>query len=345
MSKVLAALATLLLVLCVAVFAYEVYTLVRGIKADKTPLPGWFGNTEGVRALLKKDAPKKEFSFAVAGDSRTYTPFQRICEELRTEPISFMVNLGDTSRHPTLGSHQYLNVHLTEKTSLPFPEFYVMGNHDVAPNLFSMDQWEKKYGPALFSFDYNGCLFIFLRVYGEGDNWKESLAYLESQLSRRSPDISRTFIFSHSPLMAQGSSLPPEGISAFTGLCDRYKVDYAISGHMHGYARKQINNTVYLISGGGGAHLVKEKFGMFHHSVVITVKPDGISEDILYVDGDMPLGDNLDRWAISSVFPTIREHPIPTGAVNVGLLALAWLAIRLFVRSRKTARRSVAESS
>lgn len=329
-------LAILLLCVLLGLVVFEIYTLVVFYGEGRTPLPPTFGNFPRVRDLLANDQQRERFSFAVAGDTRSCGTFEQIQEGLIGEPLSFMVLLGDCVRAGTPGYHSYFRSEWTEHVHIPFPTFYIVGNHDVDKQRFPISEFEKNYGPTIFSFEYQRCLFIVLRVMGEPDSMEESARFLESQLSDRRSEYRKVFVFMHipPPLLPElsGRAGQPEKLIP---LFDKYRVDYVIAGDYHGYARVKLKNTAYLISGGGGAHLRQEKFGRFHHAVMITVGPDSVSERILAVPRNETIEDQIERFALGEVYPWLKEHWALTAILNVVILAFCFWLFRGFLKLRR----------
>ena len=150
---------------------FEAYTfaVVRG--ESQTGLPENYGNFERIRNSLTEQGPKDEFSFALVGDTQGTRTFERLCDELRNEPLSFMVILGDFVKTSTRGNHDYFRSRCAKEYRLPFPVFLVAGNRDVVCEEVDYDidkvspvDLERMYGPRNFSFEYNGCLFIGLCI-------------------------------------------------------------------------------------------------------------------------------------------------------------------------------------
>jgi len=307
------------------VLLFEVYTLIAVYTEGNAALPGTFGNFERVRALLADDERRDEFSFAVVGDTRGTGTFERIAEALRHEPLSFMVLLGDCVQSGTSGYHRYFRAEWGEELVMPFPVFYVVGNHDVDGKEFPMSQFEKTYGPSIFSFDYQGHLFIALNIMGDSYWIKKSIAYLASLLLACRHDYRKVFVFMHIPPPVfcdfdDGRELQN---SELVALCDRFNIDYLIGGNFHGYSRVKRKNTTYLLAVGGGAGLRKSrKFGRFHHAIVIKVGPNSVSEQILFVNKEQDFEDVVERFALAELYPWIVSHWPAAILLNVGILAL-----------------------
>ncbi len=330
----------LLFSILVVALLFEVYTFIVVYTEGNRTLPATFGNFERVRALLKDNEQSDGFSFAVVGDTKGCGTFERICAALKDDPLSFMVLLGDCVRKGTPGYHRYFRAEWSGDLAVPFPVFYVVGNHDVDREQFPISQFEKTYGPTNFSFDYDGCLFIALRILDKPYSTRESLAFLESLLLARRSNYRKVFVFMHipPPVSSDFSVRDVENSDELVALFDRFKVDYVIAGDYHGYARVREKNTVYLVTGGGGAHLKKREFGMFHHAIVIKVGPDSVSERILFVDRKEDYEDQMERYALAELYPWLKNNRALAVILNVGILCLCFWAFRGFLKGCRTSR-------
>jgi len=325
----------------VLVLLFEVYTLIVFHTEGNLPLPPMFGNFERVRALLVDDEQREEFSFAVVGDTRRgQETFEQISEKLKDEPLSFMVLLGDCVRKGTAGYHRFLRAEWAddEELALSSPVFYVVGNHDVDGEKFPISQFEKMYGPTNFSFDYQGRLFVVLRILDKPYSTKESLEFLELLLSARRHDYDKVFVFMHipPPVSSDLSARIFENAEKLVALFDRFHVDYVIAGDYHGYARVKIRNTVYIVTGGGGSHLKEKKFGRFHHAIVIKVRPNSISERMLHINRKKDIEDRVEELALAEVYPWMKENWAVAIILNVGIVGIFFWALRGFLRYRRT---------
>jgi len=318
------------------VLIVEAVSLIIIRREGDLPLPPTFGNFDPVRALLAKDARSEEFSFAVVGDPHISSTFAELCRQLRDMPLSFMVILGDGVSRPTPAQHQFLRAEWATELAMPFPVFYAVGNHDVDEKTFPLDLFEKTYGPTNFSFEYGRCLFIVLRALEPPCSSRESIEFLQSVLSSRRAACRRVFVFMHIPPMVS-SDYQVRGLDSageFALLFDRFKVDYVFGGDYHGLARVKVRDTVYLVTGGGGGRLRKQKFGRAHHAMVIGVRPDSISERILYVDRKTDWKDEMEAFAIAKFHPWLEENRLAVVVANAGILGFWAWALGGFVRNR-----------
>jgi len=312
-----------------AVLLFEAYTFFVVYTEGNAPLPATFGNFERVRRLLASDEQREEFSFCVVGDTQGgQETFEEIRKKLKDEPISFTVLLGDCVRKGTEGYHRFLRCEWAKELSSPFPVFYVVGNHDVDREKFPISRFEEIYGPTIFSFDYQGCLFIVLRILNRPYPTRENLEFLESLFSARRQDYRKIFVFMHipPPVSSDFSARRFENEKELVDLFDRYRVDYVIAGDYHGHARIKIKDTVYLVTGGGGAYLKGGKFGRFHHAIVLKVGQNSVSERILFVNPVEDVEDRAEELALAEVYPWIQKNWPVAILLNVGILGILFWA-------------------
>lgn len=310
------------------VLLFQAYVLMIQREGD-LPVPPRFGNIPANRAPLESAPPKDSFTFAVAGDINSVGTFEAIAESLRKQPLDFAVLLGDGSYGPAEEEHRYLRAELHEY-ALPCPFFYVVGNRDVSADRFPLDRFERDYGPSIFSFEYQQCLFIVLRTLEEPFSNEESLAFLRTYRDLPKDRFRHRFVFMHipppmTPLFRQRSV--PEG-DQFLRLFDEIGVDYVFSGHYHRYAHVRKGCTDYLVTGGGGSHLLKNPPGQFYHAMIIHVSPDSVEEEILVIREHRNVDDILERYAITKVWPMMKRHPVgTTGFDSLGLVLLIGLLL------------------
>ncbi len=290
------------------------------------PTPALFGNFQRVRELLTNAPRKDTFSFAVVGDTKGTRIYPRIVEELRKQAVDFEVILGDAfTGSPE--DHQYLRSQLSDEYALPFPAFYIIGNHEVAN--MPISRFEELYGPTNFSFEYQNCLFIGLRVIGDSLSDRASLDFLESLLERKSKDYRKIFAFLHIPppiptFDNRKFTAPAELISLFR----RLNVDYVFAGHYHGYSLTRYGDITYIVSGGGGAQLDDDKIPQFFHAVVMEVGRDHVTERIIQISEQLDLKNTLKKFAIAEAYPWFRQYKVVVYISNLILLIVLIFSIR-----------------
>lgn len=228
-----------LLLLCVFFFCLECYVLFVHHFEGKSDLSRVSGNFPQNREKLCREKLKDDFSFAIVGDTKSNGTFERIAEELRDEPLSFLVFLGDFVHKGTEGEHNFFKTEYATEFLFPFPSFFVVGNHDVDTRNFPIARFEEVNGPSIFSFEYQECLFVILRILDKPYSNIESLRYLEKLiLEKTASHYRKTFVFMHipPPISSDFSARSFESSDEIVSLIENLKPDYVIAGDYHGYA-------------------------------------------------------------------------------------------------------------
>ncbi len=315
--------------ICIVVFfIFEAYVLYMQQKT-KLPTPPLFGNFQRVRDILTNAPRKDKFSFAVAGDTKGTQIYPRIVEELRKQPVDFIVILGDAFTG-SLENHSFFRVQLADEYALPFPSLYVIGNHEVKN--MSISSFEELYGPTSFSFEYQKCFFIGLRIIGDHLTDGESIDFLKLLLEKEINTYRKTFVFLHIPPPVpsfdnQKFTAPEELISLF----HRLNVDYVFAGHYHGYARTRYGDTTYIISGGGGAELDDDIIPQFYHAVVIEVGQDYVAERIIQIPEKLDIKNKLKKYAIVEAYPWFLQYKVVVYISNLILFVVLIFSIRYLI--------------
>ncbi len=317
------------IVLIGAAILFQVYVLITQ-REGASSLPDYFGNFATVRATLEKQHEKDEFSFAVVGDTMSHGTFECIVQELRKARLDFAVLLGDCAYKGTEEEHRYFRAECADEYALPFPVFYVVGNHDVSPDHFPISRFEHDYGPSIFSFEYQGCLFIMLRIIESPYSNEESLAFLRSFQDLPLEEYRHTFVFMHTPppVSSYVKARSYTEHERLVKIIDELGIDYVFAGDFHGYARVKRGETTYIVTGGGGGHL-NEKIGpQFHHAFVMHVGKHSVTEILVPVVRHTNFEDRLERFAITEAWPWMRQNLMFVWAVNglsiFILFALLW---------------------
>jgi len=199
------------------------------------------------------------------------------------------------------------------------------GKADYDSSKVLLTDFERMYGPANFCFEYNECLFIMLCTLPSPYPTEGSLAFLDSTLAKYRKENQKVFVFTHMPLVRSSGIVTSsfENVQNFIDIIDRYKVDYVITSHFHGYDRTKRNGTVYLVTGGGGAPLEgKETFGGLHHAIVLTVAHGKVSEKVVLAPHSTRIAGIPKYFAITKLLPVLARHVSFTIAENVMILGI-----------------------
>jgi predicted phosphodiesterase len=296
-----------------------------------SPLPPLFGNFPANRAILEKQIPKKEFSFAVIGDTRGYGGYETIAKKLSTMPVDFLVNLGDCTTHPTPESHQYFRAELAKELVFPYPVFYVAGNHDVSTKHFPISRFERDYGPSTLSFVYQDCLFVVLSYWDTKPDVR-NYAFLEGLLHNAAKKYRYKFVFMHKPIALPETSGELVTTDAhLTDLLNKLQPDYVFAGHVHLYFKTKLGKATYIVTGGGGAPLYHRAFGEpFNHALVMNVDEKGISEKIIPFTYHEDYTDFSEYIIFTKVWPWMTQNEALVFGLDLIFIILLLILVKSF---------------
>ena len=234
------------------------------------------------------------FCFGVMGDNHEgIRTFDKIIADLNQKKPAFMIDNGDLVSQ---GSKEKYRIFYQKIQESQVPFLVGIGNHDIRDN--GRSNYFNIFGDFYYSFSYNDSLFIVLDDANQVDIGKQQLDFLENELKK---DFKHKFIFMHVPVFNPKSSsirlnnrMVPEDmkfnpylsdgetVKEFESLVHKYNATTVFSSHIHGYFNETINNTPYLITGGGGGAL----FGFdpehyFYHYIIVCVNGDNISYNVV----------------------------------------------------------------
>jgi predicted phosphodiesterase len=155
-------------------------------------------------------------------------------------------------------------------------KFYaVLGNHDIVKSNNGLDQIN--YQPfnmsdRYYSFtkgDVNEGTVEFFAIDTNGNApWDAQLAWLDQQLAQSTAPWK--IVYGHHPLYSSGRhGSSPELKAKLAPIFAKHKVPLYLCGHDHGYERSiPLDDTIYIVNGGGGAPLYK--FGRSPHTAFVS---------------------------------------------------------------------------
>lgn len=213
---------------------------------------------------------KKPFKLSILGDTRPdiwgNTKHIYILKEALKEHPNFILNVGDMVMGPGITGHWdrwFYEVRECAQKGIPIE--IGLGNHewDEYQWIFGFEDKGKTYKHYMeypepenyYAFNYSNAAFISLDT-NDGETTETQIEWLNKTLEMVNADenIDWIIVFGHYPLYSEGGRSSRIG-NAFENSFNKYNVDMYISGHIHHYARVQVNDITYIISGGGGAEL------------------------------------------------------------------------------------------
>jgi hypothetical protein len=234
--------------------------------------PSYAGSVKEVSQNIKQ----------VIGDSRSgekvYT--QLIKRILERKP-NFLIHLGDMINIPH--EKEWCRFfELSKEINVPF--FPAVGNHDVGFTRLGQEMYRKHFflpdEMTYYSFRAGGGLFIILdsemsnrKIVGEQRTWLENIPLFLPMDSLRSGGAMDKYPLDRDDLHQ---------------LFLKTKVKGVFAADDHRYDRREIDDILYVISGGGGAPLtsLKERGGYFHY-IWVSVQKGKIEGEVVDLEGQI----------------------------------------------------------
>jgi len=238
------------------------------------------------------------FSFVAFGDTRTdHAAHRSVVDRIVALGPDFVLHTGDMVADGAVAA-QWTTFFTVEQDLLSqAPFFGAIGNHERDSALY-FDAFHLPGNERWYSFDYGNAHLVALQIDGYADYAPGSAQYAWLENDLASTDKPWRIVFFHIPPYSSG----PHGCNgsvrdALTPLFEQYEVDLVFNGHDHTYERSVVSDTVYVVTGGGGAPLYGQTnphpysvyFTSTHHCVSVTVdgglltsvgvRPDGVPFD------------------------------------------------------------------
>jgi hypothetical protein len=254
------------------------------------------------------EAPRAQFTFAVAGDGRPTVagmPFPQVTSQIMRElgllRPAFTLYTGDAIFGYKQSRQQMLNEldrfrALADTTGAPL--FNVPGNHEAQSSPRAVEVLTE-WGHDLYgSFDFGGFHFVGLNTDEpdlEGRITGAQLEWLERDLAAAA-GARGVFVFMHRPLFSwfQGNFNPDDG-AVLQRLFSAHGVRAVFAAHDHFYYEETHDGVRYVTVGGAGGPLYTQPpAGGFSHYVLVTcsdgdwdmnvVEPGRL--DLVYLSGN-----------------------------------------------------------
>lgn len=251
-----------------------------------------------IEALKAHENAGDPFTFVVLGDNRSTLKVPPVIHrKAKEENPAILFNTGDLVRFGTAREFERRYVPLLAITA-PSPVFSVPGNHDRgARNDFAA--YRAVHGAERFSFDYGSCRFVGVNNGKRARMQADDIEFLRRELTK-SP-IRYKFVFIHIPpryfedgvVTVEKRRGFKKFEKEFRALMTQQQVTEVFTGHIHGYATKEIDGVRYTLTAGAGAPLSKRlpAASRMHHYVVIRVDRDGLRREVVrFIDGEWSRG-------------------------------------------------------
>ncbi|MBI4508879.1 MAG: metallophosphoesterase, partial [Deltaproteobacteria bacterium] len=225
------------------------------------------GGERATGELITAPSGDEPFSFVVFGDSRSNADSHRVVvERVRREVPDFILGTGDMVNEGASEKDWQVFFQVERQLLRENVLFPSLGNHDRQGRHRGADNYRKYFAvpddspdpERYYAFTYGNSRFLVLDSNSYSFALTDQTAWIERELrlARENPAIQHVFVNMHHPpysISLHGGQ--PELREMWTPIFERFGVDAVFSGHDHCYARSQMNNVRYFVSGGGGAPL------------------------------------------------------------------------------------------
>jgi predicted phosphodiesterase len=256
------------------------------------------GSTTDVSQNIERvKSTEPPFQFALIGDSRdgekVYT--QWVKRILERKP-NFIIHLGDMITRPNEKEWKEF-FEISKPINIPF--FPVVGNHDVGNTFRGEAMYRKQFilpkDQTFYAFQAGGALFVILdSEKGKGKIVDHQWLWLEDTLT--SSNDSFKLVFLHRPLflpmdslkLGKGMDKDPFARDHLHRLFLKTKVKAVFAADDHRYDRRERDNILYVITGGGGApiYALKDKGG-YSHYIWVSVESEKMEAEVVDLDGQI----------------------------------------------------------
>lgn len=249
------------------------------------------------RSIERVASIQAPFQFAVIGDSRDgQKVYAQFLEMILNRRPNFILHLGDMITRPSEKEWKEF-FELSKPIDLPF--FPVVGNHDVGDTLRGEEMYRKQFnlpeGKIYYSFRVGDALFVILdSEKGKAKILDEQWVWLEETLSSSRENFKLVFL--HRPLflpmdslkLGKGMDKDPFARDRLHRLFLKTGVKAVFAGDDHRYDRREKNQILYIITGGGGApiYALKDRGGYFHY-VWISVRGERMEGEVIDLGGQV----------------------------------------------------------
>jgi predicted phosphodiesterase len=106
-------------------------------------------------------------------------------------------------------------------------------------------------------------------------------------------------------------------------LVKKYRITAVFSGHLHGYRRYQIGDTLHFVTGGGGARLQYPE--SLHHYLEVEVRDTGVTARPRILNNSVSALTKIEQVLIAEIFLYFRNRAWLYGVAAVWIVAVPWL--------------------
>lgn len=240
-------------------------------------------------AVQQVITPEPSFRFAVVGDNHGITPaYRQMMADINGQEFRFLLNLADTSELGTIAEFQAVK---QLESTLPFPVYHTVGNHDIKADKTRQDMIDVFGHDRWYAIDQDQLHLIVL------DNADRKIGFPSDELDWLEADLAthrdHTVVIAYHrpfdlPLAAilgdDETSVSGRSNERFKSIISQENVKQILTAHLHTYLPYTVADIPAVISGGGGdpaqTVLGGAKNNYFHY-LDVTVKGSDVDISVV----------------------------------------------------------------
>ncbi|OEF95913.1 metallophosphoesterase [Desulfuribacillus alkaliarsenatis] len=225
-------------------------------------------DTRDVEINLHPKPKGTAFRFAAIGDNQGRNEvLRKIIEEINgNHEVDFLIHLGDLV--PSGRDREYEDF-FYEMDKLQVPYYTVPGNHDVRSN--GREIYQETLAPLYYQFELGDARYIFLDT-ADFTLSEEQFVWLAEQINTDSDCYLFMHVPSYDPRGRQHSFRDLDAAARLRSMTTdpNYPIKAVFHGHVHMSYVQEIDETLFVTSGGAGGSLyaAPDEGGFYHYTIV-----------------------------------------------------------------------------
>ena len=189
------------------------------------------------------------YSFAYCGDPHMHETgdgnFPKLADTIKAIRSSFIIFGGDLTY---MGKEKEYNNFINHARALTAPAYPSLGENDLYGGGWSY-YW-KYLGPSTYSFIGGNAKFIVIDTASSAIGEKQ-MEWIKTELRTNKQPL--LFVISHMPIYGGNHGIyefpKNEERAALIAMFEKYRVNYVLEGHYHGFVEEVVNDVHYVTSG------------------------------------------------------------------------------------------------
>jgi 3',5'-cyclic AMP phosphodiesterase CpdA len=270
------------------------------VTSGHEPMPPLAGNSPpGGLQVLDSASPKCRIG--VLGDAQKgIANLENIVRAVQAEQVDFIIQTGDLVSTNDEG-HYRLVARALRRADLRVRFLVAPGNHDTKGGV---QRFRQELGDDEFRFQRNGLVFLVLNnAFGA----PPEIRHLEEALQHVDPGTGVVLAMHVPPFDLEGNV--QKGYAPFLGWLEKSRVRYLLTGHVHGYFKKQIGGCTVVVNGVGGdsdSWQMDQKV----YATILDVDGSSVTDHAVVLPPEHGLWENVVHLAVGHFSEGFRRNPV-----------------------------------